>query len=167
LLRELINLKIVFPGSFDPITTGHLNLIERVSILADELFVVVLENSAKRSFFSKEDRVAMVKMAVEPFQNVKAEAFDGMTVEYCRRVGADYIIRGLRNSADYLFEKEIAAANRKLSGIETLFLPSDGKFDHISSSIVRELIAFDADLTGFAPECVINFINKTRTIQKR
>ena len=155
-------MKVVFPGSFDPITIGHINLIERASALADELFVVVVDNTAKKTLFSKEDRLAMLNMAVKSFTNVRTESFDGLTVEYCRRVGANYIVRGLRNPLDYVFEEDIAAVNRKLGCIETIFLLSEGRYDHISSSIVRELIAFGADLEGFVPESAREFIKKVR-----
>ncbi len=155
-------MKIVYPGSFDPITVGHLNVIKRASLLGDELIVAVLNNTNKRTFFSKEDRIMMIKGAVSMFPNVRVEGFEGLTVEFCNRVGAHYIVRGLRNPMDYMYEKDVAVTNFRLGGIETIFLPSEGKYDHINSTIVRELITFGADIEGFVPKSVIDFIKKTK-----
>ena len=118
-------MKLVFPGSFDPITAGHMELIERASGLAEQLYVVVEDNLQKTYLFTREQRLEMVRMAVAGYSNVYVDSFAGMTIDYCRKVGARVLLRGLRNSADYLYEKDIATFNRELAQVETMFLFAD------------------------------------------
>ncbi|MGI6664414.1 MAG: pantetheine-phosphate adenylyltransferase [Christensenellaceae bacterium] len=155
-------MNIVFPGSFDPMTIGHVDIIKRGAKLAQTLYVAVMDNSQKNYFFPKEARVEMAKEALKDIKNVVVESSSGLTVDYCKSVGASYILRGLRNTTDYLYENDIAVANRKLSEIDTLFLLSAGDQTYISASIVRELITFDADLSGFVPDNVIQWIEKNK-----
>lgn len=153
-------MKLLFPGSFDPITLGHMDLIERAAQIADELHVVSFDNAAKRYLLSKEERLMLMQKATVHLGNVIVDSSDGMQVAYCREHGIGCVLRGLRNEMDLLYERDIAAANRQLGGLETLFLISAPSVAHISSSVVRELVAFSADLTGFVPECVREYIQK-------
>ena len=153
-------MKLVFPGSFDPITEGHMEIIARAAAMAVQLYVVVEDNMQKKYHFTREQRIRMVKAAVAELGNVVVDTFDGLTVDYCRSVGADAIVRGLRNQTDYLYEKDIAAFNRELAGVETLFLLSAGAHAHISSSAVRELMKYNSDLIGYVPAAVRDIINE-------
>ena len=153
-------MKLVFPGSFDPITEGHMEIIARAAAMAVQLYVVVEDNMQKKYHFAREQRIRMVKAAVAELGNVVVDTFDGLTVDYCRSVGADAIVRGLRNQTDYLYEKDIAAFNRELAGVETVFLLSAGAHAHISSSAVRELMKYNSDLTGYVPAAVRDIINE-------
>ena len=128
--------------------------------MAAQLYVVVEDNMQKKYHFAREQRIRMVKAAVAELGNVVVDTFDGLTVDYCRSVGADAIVRGLRNQTDYLYEKDIAAFNRELAGVETLFLLSTGAHAHISSSAVRELMKYNSDLTGYVPAAVRDIINE-------
>lgn len=142
---------LVFPGSFDPVTNGHMDIFARAAAIADYLYVVAEENTQKKYLFSREERLAMLRAACAPFANVQVDAFSGLTVDYCQKMGADAILRGLRSSADYLYERDIAAYNRDLAGVETLFLQAQGADAHISSSGVRELLRFGRDVRDYVP----------------
>ena len=156
-------MKLVFPGSFDPITAGHMELIERASGLAEQLYVVVEDNLQKTYLFTREQRLEMVRMAVAGYSNVYVDSFVGMTIDYCRKVGARVLLRGLRNSADYLYEKDIATFNRELAQVETMFLFADNAYAHISSSAVRELLKYNADITGYVPDEICDIIYKIKS----
>jgi pantetheine-phosphate adenylyltransferase len=156
-------MKLVFPGSFDPITAGHMELIERASGLAEQLYVVVEDNLQKTYLFTREQRLEMVRMAVAGYSNVYVDSFVGMTIDYCRKVGARVLLRGLRNSADYLYEKDIATFNRELAQVETMFLFADNAYAHISSSAVRELLKYNADITGYVPDKICDIIYKIKS----
>ena len=151
-------MKLLFPGSFDPITLGHMDLIERGAKIADEPLIVSFDNAAKHYLLSKKRRVELIKIATAHLKNVFVDSSDGLQVQYCREHGIDCVLRGLRNELDLLYERDVAVANAQLGNLETLFLLSSPEVAHISSSVVRELIAFSADLTGFVPECVKEFI---------
>lgn len=151
-------MKLLFPGSFDPITLGHMDLIERGAKIADELYVVSFDNAAKQYLLEKSQRVELMRKATAHLKNVVVDASDGLQVQYCQRHGIDCVLRGLRNELDFLYERDVAVANHRLGKIETLFLLSSPGVAHISSSVVRELIAFSADLSGFVPDCVKEFI---------
>ena len=147
----------VFPGSFDPITLGHLDIIERAVPLFDKLIIAIGQNSQKKYMFSLEKKMEFIKKSVAHFPNVEVDSFEGLTIDYCRSKNVNFIIRGLRNPADFEFEKAIAQTNRLLTHenkIETIFLlTSAGKSD-ISSSIVREIISFNGDYTLMVPDAV-------------
>ena len=147
----------VFPGSFDPITLGHYDIIERASKLFDKIIIAIGVNAQKKYMFSLEKRKEFIEKAFEKFQNVEVDTFDGLTVEYCRRKKVNFILRGLRNPADFEFEKAIAHINRTLTledKIETVFLLTSSSKSFISSSIVREVISYGGDYTLFVPEAV-------------
>ena len=147
----------VFPGSFDPITLGHYDIIERASRLFDKIIIAIGQNSQKKYMFSLEQRTVFIKKTFEKFPNVEVDSFDGLTVEYCQKRGVNFIVRGLRNPADFEFEKAIAHINRRLTAenkIETVFLLTSSSKSFISSSIVREIISYGGDYTLFVPKAV-------------
>jgi pantetheine-phosphate adenylyltransferase len=141
----------VFPGTFDPITLGHVSIVERALPLFERIIVGMGVNSTKRTMFSPEERTAWINEAFIAHPQVEVVPFEGLTVDLCRRVGADFILRGLRNSTDHGYERSIALMNRQLTGVETIFLPSAPEHAHISSTIVRELIANKADVSALIP----------------
>ena len=142
----------VFPGSFDPITTGHFDLLLRALPLFDEIVVAIGVNSQKRSLFDLEQRKQWLKDVFEPYPQVKVDTFDGLTAYYCQKIGAQYLLRGLRNASDFDYEKTISQLNHIVGGgIETVFLISQPTFSHISSTIVREIIKGGGDATPFLP----------------
>lgn len=147
----------VFPGSFDPITLGHYDIIERASKLFDKIIIAIGQNSQKKYMFSLEQRKEFLEKTFQDFPNVEIDSFDGLTVEYCREKGVNFILRGLRNPADFEFEKAIAHINRTLTlenKIETIFLLTSSSKSFISSSIVREIISYGGDYTLFVPDAV-------------
>jgi pantetheine-phosphate adenylyltransferase len=146
--------RFVFPGSFDPITIGHQEIIERALSLCDELIIAVGENSDKKNMFPIEDRIKFIEKTNKNNSKVIVESYEGLTVDFCKKVNADSLLRGLRNPADFEFEKSVAQMNRKLSGIETVFLLTSAAHSFISSSIVREIMDFGGDYTSLVPEAV-------------
>ncbi|NVJ89110.1 MAG: pantetheine-phosphate adenylyltransferase [Flavobacteriaceae bacterium] len=146
--------KAVFPGSFDPITLGHYDIIERGVTLFDELIIAIGINADKKYMFSLEERVAFIKESFKNQPKIKVLTYEGLTVNFCKEVGAQFILRGLRNPADFEFEKAIAHTNRKLSEIETVFLLTSSGKSYISSSIVRDVIRNNGDYSGLVPTSV-------------
>lgn len=146
--------RAVFPGSFDPITLGHLDIIHRSIPLFDEIIIGVGTNSEKKYMFPLDKRMDFIKNTFAEFKSISVTQYEGLTIEFCKKVQADFIIRGLRNPADFEFEKAIAHTSRKLSGIETIFLLTAAKTSFISSSIVREIISNKGDYTQLVPATV-------------
>ena len=144
----------VFPGSFDPITLGHLDILERSIPLFDEIIIGVGINSEKKYMFPLSKRMAFIEETFSEYKSISVAKYQGLTIEFCKKVQANFIIRGLRNPADFEFEKAIAHTNRKLSGIETVFLLTSAKTSFISSSIVREVISNRGDYTQLVPPTV-------------
>ena len=144
----------VFPGSFDPITLGHLDILERSIPLFDEIIIGVGSNSEKKYMFPLSKRMAFIEEIFSEYKSVSVAKYQGLTIEFCKKVQANFIIRGLRNPADFEFEKAIAHTNRKLSGIETVFLLTSAKTSFIRSSIVREIISNRGDYTQLVPSTV-------------
>lgn len=145
-------MRAVYPGSFDPITNGHLDIIFRGAKLFDELRVAVLNNVSKKSLFSSEERIEMIKENIKEYDNIIVEPFDGLLINYAKEVNADVIIRGLRAVSDYEYELQMALANKKLyDDIETVFLVSNSKYSYLSSSLVKEIAHFDGNLQDFVP----------------
>ncbi len=147
--------KAVFPGSFDPITLGHVDVINRALPLFDELVIAIGINDSKKYKFSLEQRVSFIKETFEHIPNLTVETYIGLTTQFCKEINADFILRGLRNPADFEFEKAIATTNRKLTGIDTVFLLTSADTAFISSSIVRDILKHNGDLSKFAPQAVI------------
>ena len=132
--------KAIFPGSFDPFTLGHYDILKRSLSLFDEIIVGVGRNNQKKTMFSEKQRLSFIENCFKDEKKIKGEAYQGLTIDFCKKVGASFIVRGIRNNGDFEFEKAIARTNRKLSKIETIFLLTSAKNSFISSSIVRELI---------------------------
>ncbi|MDA8948017.1 pantetheine-phosphate adenylyltransferase [Flavobacteriaceae bacterium] len=146
--------RFVFPGSFDPITIGHQEIIERALPLCDELIIAVGKNNEKKNMFSLEERIKFIKETNKNNSKVVVEFYEGLTVDFCKKVKADALLRGLRNPADFEFEKSVAQMNRKLTGIETVFLLTTASHSFISSSIVREIMRFGGDYSSLVPNAV-------------
>ncbi|MBP0903366.1 pantetheine-phosphate adenylyltransferase [Mariniflexile gromovii] len=146
--------RAIFPGSFDPITLGHYDIIKRGVTLFDEVVVAIGVNSDKKYMFSLEERKAFIEEAFADESKVKVVTYKGLTVDFCKEIDAKFILRGLRNPADFEFEKAIAHANRRLATIETVFLLTAAKTSYISSSIVRDVIKNNGDYTKFVPDSV-------------
>ena len=144
--------KAVFPGSFDPITIGNEDIIRRGLDLFDEIVVAVGVNADKRYQFSLEERLAFIQATFKDDPKIKVTTYQGLTVDYCKQINAEFILRGLRNPADFEFEKAIAHTNRTLTEIETVFLLTASNKDFISSSIVRDVLRNQGDITAFVPE---------------
>ena len=144
--------KAVFPGSFDPITIGHEDIIRRGLDLFDEIVVAVGVNADKRYQFSLEERLAFIQATFKDDPKIKVTTYQGLTVDFCKQINADFILRGLRNPADFEFEKAIAHTNRTLTEIETVFLLTASNKDFISSSIVRDVLRNKGDIKAFVPE---------------
>jgi pantetheine-phosphate adenylyltransferase len=140
----------VFPGSFDPITVAHLDVLERATALFDRLVVGVLRNAAKQSFFTVDDRVGLIRSSVQGLgPSVSVEAFEGLTVEFARRQGAGFVIRGLRAVSDFEFELQLAHTNRRLAPeIDTVFLMTALEHGYISSTLAKEVAQFGGDVSG-------------------
>ena len=146
--------RFVFPGSFDPITLGHQEIIERALPLCDELIVAVGENKEKKTMFKLEERMRFIEQTNLENPKIKVDSYSGLTIDYCKKIKASTLLRGLRNPADFEFEKNIAQMNRKLSGIETIFLLSTPEYAFISSSIVREIIHHQGNYSSLVPSAV-------------
>ena len=146
--------KAIFPGSFDPITLGHVDIINRGVTLFDEVIIAIGENSSKDYMFSLEERKRFIVDAFKDNPKVKVVSYQGLTTEFCKEIGVDFILRGLRNPADFEFEKAIAHTNRQLSKLETVFLLTSTQTSFISSSIVREIIRFKGDYKKLVPDTV-------------
>ena len=161
-------LRAIYPGSFDPVTYGHLDIIKRSSELVDELIVGVLNNNAKSPLFSVEERVKMLNEVVEDLQNVKVVPFEGLLVEFAKRMDAKMIVRGLRAITDFEYELQMAQTNQKLSGeLETVFLTTSLQYSYLSSTIVKEVAAFGGDISQFVPETVIDRIQEKMEKKRR
>jgi pantetheine-phosphate adenylyltransferase len=146
--------RAVFPGSFDPITLGHFDIIQRGLGLFDEIIIAIGENADKKYMFSLEDRKRFIRTTFDQESRIQVTSYRGLTVDFCKTVGADFILRGLRNPGDFEFEKAIAHTNRKLSEIETVFLLTSSGKSYISSSIVRDVIRNNGDYTLLVPNAV-------------
>ena len=145
----------IYPGTFDPVTFGHIDLIERASKIFDKVIVAVAHNKSKGVLFSVEERVDMLEDAVKGMKNVTVDDFNGLVVEYVRRTGANVMVRGLRMLSDFEYEFQMALTNRKLAGdIETIFMMPREDYSYISSKLIKEVASFGADLTNFIPKKV-------------
>lgn len=153
--------KAIYPGSFDPITFGHLDIIERAAQIFDHVVIGVLNNSAKQSLFTAEERVAIIQNLVKKYPNVSVESFDGLLVDYARRIDASIIIRGLRAVTDFDYEIQIAQTNRvEYSKLETIFMTTSLKYSYLSSTVVREFASYGGDISQFVPAEIIPLIQE-------
>jgi pantetheine-phosphate adenylyltransferase len=143
----------IFPGSFDPITRGHEDVVRRALPLFDEIIVAVGENSAKNYFFSLEKRLSFIKNTFKDVSKVKVETYNGLTIDYCKKMNASYILRGLRNPADFEFEKAIAQMNKAMAPqVDTVFIITAPELSAISSTIVRDILKHKGDASAFVPK---------------
>lgn len=145
----------IFPGTFDPFTIGHHSLVKRSLELVDEIVIAIGKNDAKKSYFSLEERIEMIRSLYKNDSRISVHAYDSLTVDFAREVGATFIVRGIRSVNDFEYEKTIADMNRKISGIETFVLFTEPELTHISSTIVRELLRFGYDVGQFVPEGIV------------
>ena len=147
--------RAIYPGSFDPVTFGHIDIIKRASEIFDELIVSVLDNKAKHSLFSKDERVKMLEEVTKDLPNVSVSSYDGLLVDCAQECGANVVIRGLRAITDFEFELQLAQTNRKLlDTVDTVFLTTNLDYAYLSSSTVKEVASFGGDISKFVPEFV-------------
>lgn len=149
-----MSLTAVCPGTFDPVTNGHLDILERASRLFDAVVVAVLENPAKEPLFAAEERVTMLKEAVAGLENVEVDSFSGLLVDYAVQREARIIVKGLRAVSDFDYELQMAQMNHRLAGVETCFVPTSPKWSYLSSSLVKEIAGYGADIRGLVPDNV-------------
>lgn len=160
--------KGLYPGSFDPVTYGHIDIIKRAAELVDELTVGVLCNKAKTPLFSLEERVRMLKEVSKDTPNVKIVPFEGLTVDFAKAIGANMIVRGLRAVTDFEYELMMAQTNHKLeSGVETIFLTTNLAYSYLSSSIVKEVASFGGDISQFVPDSVMEQVQEKMNNKRR
>ena len=151
--------RAVYPGSFDPVTFGHLDIIRRSAVLVDELIVGVLTNSAKTPLFSAEERVNILADVTKDIGNVTIKAFDGLSVDFARNCGAQFMVRGLRAITDFDYELQMSQTNRILcSDIDTIFLSTSLEYAYLSSSAIKQIASFDGDITPCVPDFVAKLI---------
>lgn len=151
--------KAIYPGSFDPITFGHIDIIERSAKIVDELIVGVLKNSSKNSLFSLEERVTMIEEMIRDIPNVKVMSFDGLLVDFMEEIEANIIIRGLRAVTDFEYELQIAQTNHvQKPSIETIFLTTNLQYSYLSSTVVKEFASYGGDISKFVPKQFIQRI---------
>ena len=147
--------RAIYPGSFDPVTFGHLDIIRRASKIVDELVVGVLNNNSKTPLFSVENRVKMLEEVVRDIPNVKVMSFEGLLVDFAKKIDAQIIVRGLRAVTDFEYELQMSQTNHKLEpNVETMFLTTSIEYSYLSSTTVKEIAAFGGDITQFVPEAV-------------
>ena len=146
--------RAVCPGSFDPVTNGHVDVIERAAAIYDELVVAVLVNPGKAGLFGIDERLALIREAVAGLPHVTVDSFDGLLVDWCRRNDVPVIVKGLRAVGDFEYELQMAQMNRQLAGIETLFVPTAPQVGHLSSSLVKQIARFGGDVSGLVPAAV-------------
>jgi pantetheine-phosphate adenylyltransferase len=153
--------KAVFPGSFDPPTLGHLNIIERASAIFDELVVVVAENRQKKSLFSAEERLTMIREMIKPRENIRCTICDSLIVDFMKHEGIRLLIRGIRGMDDFSYEFELSMMNKALNpDIETLFMSTESKYIVLRSSSIKELASFQGDVSGMVPPLVAEELRK-------
>ncbi len=154
------------PGSFDPPTKGHIDVIDRCASLFDRVVVAVANNPSKNPLFTAEERVALLEKCCVKLPNVTFSSFDGLLVEFVRIAGADVIVKGLRVVTDFEYELQLAQMNRHLSGILTLFVPTNPEFGYLSSSLVKEVAAFGGSVDSLVPPCVVAALKERRGYER-
>ncbi len=152
-----VTTRAVCPGSYDPVTNGHVDVIARAAALCDEVIVAVLHNPAKTGTFPVARRIELIEASLPPgLTNVRVEAFAGrLLVDVCRDLGAGAIVKGLRSGTDFAYELPMALMNRHLTGVETIFLPGNPAYEHVSSSLIKEVHGLGGDVTGLVPDVVL------------
>ena len=159
----VMNKTAIYPGSFDPITKGHLDVLVKAAGMFDKVIIAVLKNGSKKGFLPIEDRVAVIEEALieKGLTNVVVDSFDGLTIEYAKKVGSDILIRGLRAVSDFEYEMQLSQTNNSLApSITTVFLITKPKYNFISSSTVKEIARYGGDISKFVPESVVKYFSK-------
>ena len=156
----------VYPGSFDPVTKGHLDILERASSMFDKVIIAVLKNNSKKSYMPTSDRVELIRKSIEEMgtlKNVEVGSFEGLTIDYARKTGAKFLIRGLRAVSDFEYEMQLSQTNQAIAPeIGTVFLITKPKYNFISSGIVKELSSLGQDVSKFVPKSVVEYLQKDR-----
>ena len=152
--------KVVCPGSFDPITFGHLDIIERASKRFDEVVIAVLVNKTKSTLFTVEERIEMIKEVTSKYKNVKVDSWSGLLVDYCADNGISMIVKGLRAVTDFDYELQMSQINLQLKGIETIFMSTSPVHSFLSSSLVKEVASYGGDVSNYVPAEILNRLNK-------
>ncbi|CAB4747353.1 MAG: pantetheine-phosphate adenylyltransferase [Actinobacteria bacterium] len=150
----------VCPGSFDPVTNGHLDVFARAADLADEVVVAVLHNKSKSSLFTVDERIEILREVVAPLGNIRIDSFHGLLVDYCRTNGIKAIVKGLRAVSDFDYEFQMAQMNYRLAGVETLFVSTNPLYSYLSSSLVKEVATYGGDVHGLVPEAVLDRLQR-------
>jgi pantetheine-phosphate adenylyltransferase len=146
----------VCPGSYDPVTNGHIDVVERAAALFDEVVVAILHNQAKKGTFTVEERIALLEPALAHLENVRIDSWEAtLVVDVCRQVGATSMVKGLRGGTDFAYELPMAHMNKHLSGVETLFIASAPDLQHVSSSLIKEVVTYGGDVSGLVPDHVL------------
>ncbi|GHD11710.1 pantetheine-phosphate adenylyltransferase [Zhihengliuella salsuginis] len=155
--------RAVCPGSFDPIHKGHIEIIARATALFDEVIVAVSTNYAKKYRFDEDERIGIARQTLSSLAGITVQPMgDGLLAEYCREVGANAIVKGLRNATDYQYEAPMAAMNRHLTGVETVFLLADNQYTHVSSTLIKEVHSLGGDIADYVPRAVLSRLNSSR-----
>ncbi|HEY1643357.1 MAG TPA: pantetheine-phosphate adenylyltransferase [Streptosporangiaceae bacterium] len=147
--------RVVCPGSFDPVTNGHLDIISRAASLFDEVIVAVLRNLSKNGLFTADERVEMLREVLKGQPNVRVARFDGLTVDFCRENGATAIVKGLRAVSDFDYEMQMAQMNYRQAGVETLFMTTNPLYAFLSSSLIKDIAKYGGDVSGLVPDLVL------------
>ncbi|GAB3654866.1 pantetheine-phosphate adenylyltransferase [Zhihengliuella somnathii] len=155
--------RAVCPGSFDPIHKGHIEIIARATAIFDEVIVAVSTNYAKKYRFDEQQRIDIARQTLSSLAGISVVPMgDGLLADFCREQGANAIVKGLRSATDYQYEAPMAAMNRHLTGVETVFLLADNQYTHVSSSLIKEVHALGGDISDFVPRTVLNRLENTR-----
>ncbi len=161
-------LRAIYPGSFDPVTNGHLDVIRRSSKMVDELIVGVLNNNAKMPLFSVEERVRMLEEVTKDIPNVRIYPFDGLLIDFAAKMEAGVVIRGLRAITDFEYELQMSQTNHKLNpDVETIFLTTSIEYSYLSSTTVKEIASYNGDITQFVPEAVVGKLEQKMKEKRR
>lgn len=153
----------IYPGSFDPITKGHLDILKNASGIFDKVIIAVARNGEKKGFLSTEERVELIKKSIKGLDNVEVDAFEGLTIEYAKKQGAEILIRGLRAVSDFEYEMQLSQTNSALCDeIKTVFLTTKPKYNFISSSTIREILQNNGDISKFVPQAVNEYLTQRR-----
>jgi pantetheine-phosphate adenylyltransferase len=158
-----MGLAALCPGTFDPVTNGHLDIIKRSAGIFDPLVVAVLENPAKSPVFAVEDRLGMLKEAIGDLEGVEVATFDGLLVDFARGRGISVVIKGIRAASDFDYELQMAQMNRHIGGLDTVFVPTSPTWSYISSSLIKEVVRFGGDVSGLVPRGVADRLKEALT----